>query len=284
VYGWATKVDFVLNSVGGFKDLDHPSVSLLWNQPYILTLERRKIHPQFEDAGAVGYRLTVEATDTACGAENLGTRLAYALLKVAIERHWGMSLSWPDSPLPCRVIDRTAPTGASIQAFGSATSHIGTTDFVAAVETGFADHAEVPYSLLLSMELCASSKFENNNRSRLIMLVSAFEALAQQEDLSGELTPLVDELKSKIEAFGIADVGLKASLLGQVEGLKRESVRRAIRRLLERAKVGEEERALVDRAYEARSLIVHEGQRVPELEAMTTGLYGLLKLVYREIS
>src|SRR5487761_960410 len=152
VYSWATKVDFMLNSVGGFKDLDNANVSLLWDQDYILTLERQTIHPQLEDAGAAGYRLTIDATDTASDAENLGTRLAYALLNVAIERQWGMSLSWLDSPLPCRVIDRTASTGFSVQGFSSSTNHVQTSEFVAAIETGFARHSQVPYSLLLSME------------------------------------------------------------------------------------------------------------------------------------
>ena len=283
-YSWATKVDFMLNSVGGFKDLDYANVSLLWDQDYILTLERRQIHRQLEDAGAAGYRLTIDATDTASDAENLGTRLAYALLNVAIERQWGMSLSWPDSPLPCRVIDRTASTGISAQAFGSVTSHVQTNEFVAALETGFDHHPQVPYSLLLSMELCASSRFENNNRSKLIMLVSAFEALAGQQDLSGDLGPLVVDLRSTIEKCGIEDAGLKASLLGQVEGLKRESVRRAIRRLLINTKLSEVDRDFVDKAYQARSKIVHAGQRVPELDAMTAKLDALLKKVYREIS
>ncbi len=284
VYSWATKVDFMLNSVGGFKDLDSANVSLLWDQDYILTLERRKIHPQLEDAGAAGYRLTIDATDTASDAENLGTRLAYALLNVAIERQWGMSLSWPDSPLPCRVIDRTASMGASVQGFGSSTSHVQTNEFVAALETGFEHHSQVPYSLLLSMELCASSRFENNNRSKLIMLVSAFEALAGQQDLSSDLGPLVMDLRSTIETFRIEDADLKASLLGQLEGLKRESVRRAIRRLLINTKLSKEDRDFVDEAYQARSKIVHEGHRVPELDAMTAKLDSLLKQVYREIS
>ena len=42
IYSWATKVDFTLNSRGGFKDLDNANVSLLWDQDYILTLESRK--------------------------------------------------------------------------------------------------------------------------------------------------------------------------------------------------------------------------------------------------
>lgn len=114
VYSWATKVDFMLNSVGGFKDITNGNVSFLWDQDYILTLEPRKLHPLLETGGATGYRLTINVTDTASDAEDLGIKLAYALLCVAIDKTWGMALSWPDSPLPCRVIDRTTSTGLTV--------------------------------------------------------------------------------------------------------------------------------------------------------------------------
>ena len=65
-----------------------------------------------------------------------------------------------------------------MQGFGSVSSPISISEFVTKIESSFVDHSEVPYSLLLSMELCASSRFESNERSKLIMLVSAFESLA----------------------------------------------------------------------------------------------------------
>jgi hypothetical protein len=283
VYSWATKVDFMLNRVGGFKDIADANVSLLWRQDHILTLEPRKLHPQLETGGATGYRLTINATQTAREAEDLGTKLAYALLCVAIERNWGMALSWPDSPLPCRVIDRTASTGFTSQGFGSVTSHLAAAEFVRALDDAFTRHSEVPYSLLLSMELCASSRLESNNRSRLIILVSAFEALAKQRDLSRELGPTVIKLKSIVKASSLEDDGLKSSLIGQIEALKRESVRRAVRRLLADAGLSQEDRQFFDMAYQARSKIVHEGQRVPVLAAMNGRLNALLKVVYRTI-
>lgn len=79
IYSWSVKIDFMINSMGGIKDFFGESVSLLWDQDYILTCQTRKIHPQLESAGATGYRLIAEATDTACDAESLGVKLAYAL-------------------------------------------------------------------------------------------------------------------------------------------------------------------------------------------------------------
>lgn len=282
IYSWATKVDFTLNSRGGFKDLENPNVSLLWNQKYILTLEPRKIHPQLESAGATGFRLRIDATETACDAENIGSKLAYALLSVAIDKHWGMSLSWPDSPLPCRVIDRSVSKGSSFQGlgFGSVTSHIEISKFISILEKEFSQHSKVPYSKLLSMELCASSHFESNNRSKLIMLVSALEALAGQLDLSSELGTLIIDLKSTVRNAVINDDSLKQSILGQIEGLKRESIRRAIRRLLVDEKLSKDDCEFVDEAYKARSKIAHEGHRVPELDTMNNRLESLLRQVY----
>lgn len=283
VYSWGSKVEFNLNSQGGFKNLDNANISLLWGQSYILTMKPRKIHPQLSDAGVKGYTLIVEATDTACSAESIGVRLAYALLSVAIDRHWGMSLSWPDSPLPCKVIDRTKSKGITGQGFGTFTSHVEVAEFISVLENNFLKYSVVPYPLLLSMELCASSRFESNNRSKLIMLVSAFEALAGQKDLSNELGTLIADLKSVAKQAHIDDEGIKNSILGQIEGLKRESVRRAIRRYIYEIEISKDDRQFIDDAYQARSKIVHEGQRVPELDIMTNRLDSILKKVYSSI-
>lgn len=280
IYSWSVKVDFTVNSAGGIDDLLGSCASLLWLENHILIIETRKIHPQLADSGAKGYRLEVKATQTACDAEALGVRLAYSLLSVAIDKHWGLSLSWPDSPLPCRVIDRTVSKGSSMQGFGSASKHISTAQFVADIENSFKKYEEIPYSLLLSMELCASSHFENNERSKLIMLVSAFEALAKQEDLSTIVNPLIKELKAKVKDFGLKDETIQNSLVGQIGNLKRESVRRALKRLLEQAKFSEDDRLFVDQAYQARSDVVHEGKRVPELHLINGRLNKLLRQIY----
>lgn len=171
VYSWGMKVDFMLNSQGGFKDIADASVSFLWDQELILTLKPRKIHPQFEDAGAKGYRMMIYASQTACESENIGSKLAFSLLNIAIKRRWGMSLSWPDSPLPCRVFDRTVSKGLTMQAFASSTNPVTASEFINLLEKSFSQQSNVPYSMLLSMELFASSHFENNNRSKLIMIM-----------------------------------------------------------------------------------------------------------------
>lgn len=280
IYSWSVMIDFMINSMGGIDDIEGDGLSFLWSKDYILTLEPRKINPQLEDAGSKGYRLICQATDTASDAELLGVKLAYSLLSLAIGKNWGLSLSWPDSPLPCRVIDRLASKGVSTQGFVTVTHHISTSQFVTEIENAFDNHDKVPDSLLLSMELCASSHFESNERSKLIMLMSAFEALANQNDLSEVVGPLIEELKSKVKEYELEDESIKSSILGQVSNLKRESVRRAIKRLLAKADISEEDRKFVDMAYQARSNVVHEGKRVPELSIINSRLNSLLNKLY----
>lgn len=280
VYSWSTKVDFILNSVGGFKDLDSDSARVPWRENLILTLEKQDIHPNLVGAGATGYRFTLEATETACEAEELGKRLACALLKVAIDRQWGLRLSWPDTPLPCRVVDRTASRGATMQAFASVTGHLTLADFASTLQETFKKLSKAPYRLLLSMELCASARFEADNRAKLVLLVSALEAIAEQQNFDTELTELITNLSKIISDFTIAEASLKESLLGQVQNLKRESSRRAIKRKLREAGLSVQELAFVEVAYGARSKVVHEGLRVPELNAMTTELDRIIQRVY----
>ena len=281
VYGWAAIVDFNINSVGGFTELGDGKATLLWKRDLILTLEPRKIHPSLSGSGTKGFRISVEATDTACDAERLGMGLAHSLLSVAIKRSWGMSLSWPDQPLPCRVIDRTVSEGFSVRGSASITSRTDTESFVEAIDSEFDEN--VKYNVLLSMELCASSRFENDNRAKLIMLVSAFEALAKQNNLIAKVGSLVLDLKTLVSESEL-DEGLKKSLAGQIEGLKRESVRGALRRFLDNLGVCNSDLRLVESAYGARSKIVHEGRRVPELDAMTGKLDLLLRDIYQRLA
>jgi len=280
VYSWSAKVDFLLNSVGGFTDLHSSSVRVPWGENLILTLEKQNIHPNLVGAGAKGYRFTIDATETACEAEELGKRLACALLKVAIDRQWGLRLSWPDTPLPCRVVDRTASRGDTAQFFGSGTSHLTLADFASTLQETFQKLSKAPYRLLLSMELCASARFESDNRARLVLLVSALEAIAEQQDFAPTLTELITQLCDIVSDFPIAEASLKESLLGQVRNLKRESSGRAIRRKLREAGLSDQELSLVDVAYRARSKVVHEGRRVPELAAMTAELDRIIQRVY----
>ena len=167
-----------------------------------------------------------------------------------------------------------------MQAFASVTGHLALSDFATAIQDSFSKLAKVPYRLLLSMELCASAEFELDSRAKLILLVSAVEALAEQEEYGNAVQDLINSIQPLISDSAIEDDSIKSSILGQVKNLKRESVRRAIKRKLSEAGFTDEELAFVEEAYGARSKVVHEGLRVPELAAMASELDKLIRRLY----
>ncbi|WP_213994838.1 HEPN domain-containing protein [Arsukibacterium sp.] len=284
VYSWGVKIDFIISSQGGFSDVNDASFSMLWNHDLILTLEPRTIHPHLTDSGSKGFRLIINATHTASEAENVGARVAYSLLDFCIQMGWGVELSWPDSPLPCRVIDRTAGARITAQCFATSINHSNVSAFAIALEKSFSHYDQIPYSLLLSMELFAASHFEGNHRSKLIMIMSSLEALATQNDITDQLGTTIKDLKAVIDKSTIQDDRLKNSLRGQLDGLKRESVRSAIKRLLNDCNIDKDDIDFVDNAYSARSKIVHEGRRVPELSALNSRLENIVRSVYKHFS
>jgi len=156
-------------------------------------------------------------------------------------------------------------------------------DFVGKLERDFEKHEEAPYQILLSMELFCSSKLENNDKSKLIMLVSALETLVVQRNLETEIGNIVEKLLEVAEESDIEDSGLKASIIGQVKNLTRESIRRALKRLLKENEFKPEEISFVEEAYTARSAIVHDGKRVPELSKMNSELETILVRIYKRL-
>ena len=205
VYGWSVIVDFTINSFGGISDYESQPVSILWAEEEILELEQRKIHPNMSGSGAIGYRLKFVGALTASDAENAGERLAFAILRLAEKRRWGLHLEWPDSPLPCRVVDRTASTGITMQAFGSVSLHVPFAMFVDELSAAFNARKDISYEILMSLELCVAARFESNLRVCFVLLVSALEALAVQEDLSDQLGALIPDLKAVIKKSDIED-------------------------------------------------------------------------------
>ncbi len=83
-----------------------------------------------------------------------------------------------------------------------------------------------------------------------------------------------------LQEHDILDESLRDSLVGQIQNLKRESTRRAMLRMLQEAEIPSDEISFVEDAYHARSKIVHEGHRIPELSQMNGKLSGIIRKVY----
>jgi hypothetical protein len=131
------------------------------------------------------------------------------------------------------------------------------------------------------MELFASSRFQTDNRTKLILLVSALEAMSEQRDISEEVDELIQSLMDSVKSYSFKDESLRYSLIGQIKNLARESSRRAIKRVLSNAKINQEDILFIDGAYKARSKIVHEGQRVPELSIINSRVERIMQAIYQ---
>lgn len=111
----------------------------------------------------------------------------------------------------------------------------------------------------LSLELYAASKFESSQRARFVTLVSAVEALAEQEyedrQILDHVESLIEATKEKLEAPA------RDQLLSRLGQLKRWSIARACKEMVTEH-LGPKEAEAFAYAYDVRSEILHEG-RVP---------------------
>jgi len=115
----------------------------------------------------------------------------------------------------------------------------------------------------LASEIYCSSWFDIGYKSRFITLVTAIEALIDQEEHPGSVQTFVAEAVKQMEATAI-DASIKASLRGSLERMRRESISQAGRRLASTLLTGQMfEGQPPDRVftklYNLRSELVHDG-------------------------
>lgn len=116
----------------------------------------------------------------------------------------------------------------------------------------------------LACELYTSSWFDVSYRSRFITLVTAVEALIEQNEHPPEVVDLIRSTKSSLEKFSLSDQVL-ASISGSLERLRFQSIghagRELVRRLLQREKFqGLEAEKFFAQCYNLRSQILHNGR------------------------
>lgn len=287
VYSWGARVNFVLGRGYEIATLQSDGstevapVSLCWKHPHAVSLRGRVIHPELVDAGQRGFSIEILADPTAGEAEQSGIQLCLGLLWMAASEGFALSLDWPDSPLPCRVVDRLAPSGMTMQGFGSVTRRLEFPAFVRRLEEGFAADPLVPRDrILLSMELHAGSKLEASGRARFVMLVSAIESLVDTKEQSPQVVGLVQQLIDVVDARPDLETPQKNSLRARLGQLRRESVLQGLRRTLATLGIGNDDIEFVAHCYDLRSQIVHRGARVPELQSRASRLEEIMKRAY----
>lgn len=115
----------------------------------------------------------------------------------------------------------------------------------------------------LASEIYCSSWFDISYISRFITLVTAIEALIEQEEHPGDVQAFANETIKHLDASAI-DASIKASLRGSLYRMRRESISQAGRRfastlLLGQSFEGQSPDRLFTKLYGLRSELVHDG-------------------------
>jgi hypothetical protein len=134
------------------------------------------------------------------------------------------------------------------------------------------------------MEIFCSSSLEASDRAKFLTAVSALEPLADEQTIGANVDTFVEECLAALRAAHSIDQQHRASLEGRINQLRRESIRQALRRIIE-AKLPDHltAPALVDAAYALRSELIHAGRLADydvDLGAETQKISVILKLFY----
>ena len=145
---------------------------------------------------------------------------------------------------------------------------------------------DIDQKLLLSMELYCAAYLDLNQRSRFITLVSAIEPLAEQKDLTSEVSSFVECALCVLQDSPEIDNSLRPSLEGRLKELQRESVTQAIRRLFEKRFPNSKDiYKKFSYAYTARSDLLHYGEaKDPKFDIATESVQisKILRALYSQ--
>jgi len=222
---------------------------------------------------------------TACEAEKAGVKLAESFLWYSISKNFPMRLIY-HKLLPCTVYDRNK--GPSIQGggFGHHSQTEKAIDIINGVKEAYmSDHQPVieKQRLMLSMELFASSQLEITNRARFISLITALEALSLQKSYKEYTEHVKDKVEDLINAIKTEEKipeKIRNSLVGKIQReMSIESVRQAIIDVVLTYTKNSENKKLFDKAYDARSSLVHDGRTEDNIE----NLFREVSVMVREI-
>lgn len=226
----------------------------------------------------------VEGFATAGEAEQKGLKLSLALLWAAVSRKHPLRLEY-HTPLPCMVYDRTQNNEGGFSISASLTLRMSSQTMVKLVNEIFSADIEVDQKLLVSMELFASARLETTERSRFVGLVSSLEPLAKRNSYGiSELENLVNAFVKQIHDSPCILGNIKPSIEGRAKDLTQESIKQAIKRLVEENLPGNINAVrAVSEAYDIRSKILHEGSFDADLEQKSMQIEDIIRDIYARI-
>lgn len=231
--------------------------------------------------GGRKYKATLEGFPTAAAAEAAGRRLVQAFLWTAVSTDVPLRLEYSTYEAAA-VFERQRSSGMSFQAY--ATSSFAALFVLGELHDAYAGLPEPDQKLLLSMEIFCAARLESSQRATFLLLVSALEPLAQEMQLGSAVTSFIQECADRLVNSSEIPAELKNSVRGRLFQLRSESIRQALRRVVQ-AELPENAEAadLVDHAYALRSQLVHTGLPADldtDLEQESRNVARLIRTLY----
>lgn len=253
---------------------------LLISPNYIIRLEPG--HDE-EESKQQTWDIYVEGFATACEAEQAGLQVALGFFWSAVQGGFSIRLKY-HTPLPCMVYDRNKSLGARFSDFASLTVTKGINNIVNPLDQVLRKEEALDPKLLVAVELFASARLETTERARFVGLVSSLEPVAEQDAIEfDDFSSLVKEFKERVSDLDI-DEPLKNSLKGRIEQLKRESIARAIQKLVSTCLPGDVEALrLVKDAYNIKSAVLHDGSTDADLSAKSREIEVVIRKIFQQL-
>jgi len=207
--------------------------------------------------GGRKFVITLEGFATAAAAEAAGRRLVQSLLWMAVTLDSPLRLEYT-SYEPAAVFERTRSEGMTVEAYGEVS--YAPAAVLGELQDAYAKLEDADSKVLLSMEIFCAARLESSQRAVFLTLVSALEPLASPANLGPEVSSFIDECVRALQSNQGVPTGLKNSLVGRLNELRKESIRQALLHLAREAlPTNREAERIIDEAYSLRSQIAHTG-------------------------
>ncbi len=249
---YGVKVRIHLQTGGAIGNVENASVPL--STGAFLTLAPARTAPW---EGGKKFVVTLEGFPTAAAAAAAGRRLVQALLWMSISTDFPLRFEY-QSYEPATVFERNRSDGFRMEAFGE----IGYAPQIVLGELHdvYAELQEPDEKLLLSMEIFCAARMESSQRAVFLSVVSALEPLAIEAEYGQPILNFVTKCVARLKASDEIPDEHRQSLEGRLRQLRRESIRQALKRLIQEVLPDDPEAAdVIDDAYALRSQIIHTG-------------------------
>lgn len=223
---------------------------------------------------------------TACEAEKAGVKLAESFLWYSISKNFPIRLIY-HKLLPCTVYDRNKGPGLQAGGFGHHSQTEKAIDIISGVKEAYLSEYQPDIEkqrLMLSMELFSSSQLEITNKARFISLITSLEALSLQKSYKEYTEHVQDKVEELVNAIKVEDKipeKIRNSLVGKIQReMSIESVRQAILDVVLTYTKDKENKKLFDKAYSARSSLVHDGRTDENIENLFQEVSEMIRNIF----